>query len=48
MTYNEIADSLGISPKTVPNHIKSIYRKLEVGSRGEAVFEAVSRRLITL
>ncbi len=48
MSYNEIADSLGISRNTLPNHIKSIYRKLEVNSRGEAVFEAVSRRLIQL
>jgi len=46
LSYNEIADGLGISRKTVPNHIKSIYRKLEVNSRSEAVFEAVSRRLI--
>jgi len=48
MTYNEIADGLGISRKTVPNYIKSIYRKLEVNSRGEAVFEAISRKLINL
>ena len=48
MSYSEIADSLGISRKTLPNYIKSIYRKLEVNSRGEAVFEAVSRKLISL
>jgi DNA-binding NarL/FixJ family response regulator len=48
MSYNEIADGLGISRKTVPNYIKSIYRKLEVNSRGEAVFEAISRKLISL
>lgn len=48
MTYHEIADGLGISRNTVPNYIKSIYRKLEVNSRGEAVFEAISRRLISL
>lgn len=48
MTYNEIADGLGISRNTVPNYIKSIYRKLEVNSRGEAVFEAISRKLINL
>jgi DNA-binding NarL/FixJ family response regulator len=48
MTYNEIADGLGISHKTVPNHIKNIYRKLEVNSRGEAVFEAITRQLIRL
>ena len=48
LSYNEIAENLGLSKKTVPNYIKSVYRKLEVNSRGEAVFEAVSRRLITL
>lgn len=48
LTYNEIADGLGISRKTVPNYIKSIYRKLEVNSRGEAVFEALTRNLIQM
>src|SRR5690606_143202 len=48
LTYHEIADNLGISRNTVPNYIKSIYRKLEVNSRGEAVFEALTRQLITL
>src|SRR5690606_17855820 len=48
MTYNEIAEHLGLSKMTVPNYIKSIYRKLEVNSRGEAVFEAISRHLIKL
>jgi DNA-binding NarL/FixJ family response regulator len=45
-TYNDIADWLGISRQTVPSHIKSIYRKLEVNSRSEAVFAAVELRLI--
>ena len=48
LTYNEIAANLGLSKMTVPNYIKNIYRKLEVNSRGEAVFEAVSRNLIKL
>lgn len=47
-TYNDIADSLGISRQTVPTHIKHIYRKLEVNSRSEAVFAAVERKLIKL
>ena len=33
---------------TVPTHIKNIYRKLEVNSRSEAVFEAIERKLIRL
>ncbi|WGM45500.1 Transcriptional regulatory protein DegU [Brevundimonas sp. NIBR10] len=41
LSYKEAARILGISPLTVGNHVKSIYRKLEVNSRGEAVYEAV-------
>lgn len=40
-SYKEAARILGISPLTVGNHVKSIYRKLAVNSRGEAVYEAV-------
>ena len=47
-SYAEIADHLGMSKQTVPGHIKSIYRKLEVHTRGEAVFEAVQQGLIKL
>jgi DNA-binding NarL/FixJ family response regulator len=42
----EIAGLLEISPHTVSSHIKSIYRKLEVTSRGEAVYEAGRLRLL--
>lgn len=42
----EIASLLGISHHTVSSHIKSIYRKLEVTSRGEAVYEAGRLRLL--
>ncbi len=41
-TYVECADLLGISPHTIGTHVKNIYRKLEVTSRAEAVFEASS------
>src|SRR5882757_4147154 len=47
-SYAEIAGHLGMSRQTVPGHIKSIYRKLEVHTRGEAVFEALQRGLIKL
>ena len=44
--YAEIADNLGMSPHTVTSHIKHIYRKLQVRSRGEAVFEALQLGII--
>jgi len=47
-TYNEIAEMLNISFHTVSSHVKHIYRKLEVNSRSEAVFEAVSLGIISL
>jgi DNA-binding NarL/FixJ family response regulator len=47
-SYAEIASHLSLSRQTVPGHIKSIYRKLEVHTRGEAVFEAVQQGLIKL
>jgi DNA-binding NarL/FixJ family response regulator len=36
----EIAEKLGISPHTVGDHTKSIYRKLNISSRAEAVLRA--------
>jgi DNA-binding NarL/FixJ family response regulator len=42
----EIAGLLAISHHTVSSHIKNIYSKLEVSSRGEAVYEASRLRLI--
>ena len=47
LSYNEIASLLEMSPNTVPTHIKAIYRKLQVGTRGEAVYEAIQHGLIT-
>lgn len=46
LSYGRIADALSMSPNTVPSYIKQIYRKLEVNSRGEAVFEAMQMGLL--
>src|SRR5262249_29469331 len=46
MSFNEIGEILGISPHTVTAHIKKIYRKLAVHSRGEAVYEASQMGLL--
>ena len=37
LSYKEAARRLQISPHTVGNHVKSLYRKLEVNSRIEAI-----------
>ena len=41
LSYKEAAKALDISPLTVGNYVKSIYRKLAVNSRGEAVYTAM-------
>ncbi len=45
-TYDEIAGLLEISAHTVSTHIRKIYRKLAVHSRGEAVYEALQLGLV--
>jgi DNA-binding NarL/FixJ family response regulator len=42
---NEVATLLKISHHTVRDHLKSIYRKLDVSSRAEAALEAQRRNL---
>jgi DNA-binding NarL/FixJ family response regulator len=37
---SEIADRLTLSPKTVRNHVYSIYRKLQVQDRAAAIVQA--------
>ena len=46
MRAYEIATELGISPKTVSNHIQSIFRKLDVHSRAQAVARAYEHGLV--
>ncbi len=46
LNYNEIAENLFISPKTVRKHIENIYNKLEVHSKLEAVQKAKKMNLL--
>jgi DNA-binding NarL/FixJ family response regulator len=41
LSYKEAASAMGIAPLTINNYVKSIYGKLAVHSRSEAVYEAV-------
>ncbi len=45
-SYKMIADSCFISIGTVRTHINSIYRKLQVNSKSEAVIKALKERLV--
>lgn len=40
LSFDTISELMGISPHTVVAHVRKIYRKLAVHSRGEAVYEA--------
>ncbi len=40
LSYDEVAKALGISRHTIGDHVKAIYRKLQVHSRSEAIYEA--------
>jgi len=42
----DCAEILTVSPNTIGTHVKNIYRKLEVNSRAEALFEASSQGLL--
>lgn len=45
-SFGEIARFIGVSQHTVISHVKKIYQKLAVHSRGEAVYEAGKMGLI--
>ena len=45
-SYPQMADALFISYNTVKTHLRSIYRKLGVSSRSEAIERAVDLRLL--
>ena len=40
LSFKDVGEVLAISPHTVTTHVKKIYQKLAVHSRGEAVYEA--------
>lgn len=45
-SYREIAEMLGVAPRTVETYVKRIYHKLQVHSKTEALFEARKLGLI--
>ena len=45
-TTKEIANEIGLSPKTVDNHIQSIYGKIGVKTRGGATLFALEHGLL--
>jgi DNA-binding NarL/FixJ family response regulator len=47
LVKKEIADRLHLSYHTVDNHLRSIYTKLQVHTRGGAVAKAVSEHLVS-
>jgi DNA-binding NarL/FixJ family response regulator len=47
-SYSEIANLINVSIHTVTSHVKHIYKKLSVRSRGEAVFEAMQLGIVKL
>jgi DNA-binding NarL/FixJ family response regulator len=47
LTYEEVGQALGLRYNTVASYAKGLYRKLEVNSRGEAVFEALQMGLVS-
>jgi DNA-binding NarL/FixJ family response regulator len=47
-SFPEIAELLEISAHTVTTHVRHTYEKLEVNSRGSAVYEAVNLGLIQM
>ena len=47
-SYSESSEFLGCGVSTVQTHVKRIYRKLNVNSKSEAVFEALKLSLIEL
>ena len=47
-TTKDISDKLGISEKTVRNHISNVMQKLGVKSRSQAIIELLKLNIIKL
>lgn len=48
LTYQNVAHRLKLSAHTVHSHIRNIYRKLQVNSRSEAVYQALRRKMLQM
>lgn len=48
LSFKDVARVENLSYYTVADHVKAIYRKLAVSSRGEAVYEAIQSGLIAV
>jgi DNA-binding NarL/FixJ family response regulator len=48
MSNNDIADELHLSARTIESHLATIFNKLGVGSRTEAVIKAMKYGWFTL
>lgn len=46
LSEKKLAEEMNVSPHTVHTHIKKIYRKLQVGSRAEAVLKARNKGIV--
>jgi two-component system, NarL family, response regulator LiaR len=48
LSNKQIANKLGLSDKTVRNHLSRIFRKLDAGNRTQAVMNAMRGGLLTV
>ncbi len=48
LSDKQVAGRLGISPKTVRNHLSQIFGKLQAGNRVEAVINALRHGVLNL
>ena len=47
-SYKQMALDLGVTYNTVSHYVKQLYNKLEVGSKNEAIYKAVSDGIISI